>query len=480
MEEVLPRPHLVEAPPIAFRPKEIRAESAYPRLLAASDVISIVAALAATIAALHLVGHSLNMFRIGVTAGLLLPLWFTVAYVAGLYSLADLRISHSSIDEIGKVLISVTAWSWMLLIVRTVFSAGPTSMMGPTILWLTVIFFVLMSRIAVRKVARSQVWNRSNIAIVGWPSEAAILKDRIDRHPEWGLKVEAELEFGKDDSSGLQALADRINALDIDRVMIIGGSEGLIDRTRLVSLLVERGLMIDLVSGGAESLYTNSVLHDLEGLPVMSVRSSRMRPMDLRIKRIFDVIVASAGLLFVAPLLAWTALRIKFDSPGPVFFRQVRCGFDGEAFEVLKFRTMVDGAHEMREDLWKESEGERDGDVLFKLENDPRLTKLGRSLRRWSIDELPQLWNVLKGEMSVVGPRPLTFEEADQAKGQYRARTSVKPGLAGPWQAYGRSSIPFADMIRLDYSYAVGWSMAEDMKLLLRTANAVFGRRGAY
>jgi lipopolysaccharide/colanic/teichoic acid biosynthesis glycosyltransferase len=141
---------------------------------------------------------------------------------------------------------------------------------------------------------------------------------------------------------------------------------------------------------------------------------------------------------------------------------------------------MVNGADDLRTELRETSEEERDGDVLFKLEDDPRVTKFGKTLRNWSIDELPQLWNVLKGEMSIVGPRPLPYDEANQATGLFRARTSVKPGLAGPWQAYGRSNIPFEDMIRLDYSYAVGWSMAEDMRLLLRTANAVFGRRGAY
>jgi lipopolysaccharide/colanic/teichoic acid biosynthesis glycosyltransferase len=212
----------------------------------------------------------------------------------------------------------------------------------------------------------------------------------------------------------------------------------------------------------------------------MSVRSSRLRPLDLRVKRIFDVTVAGFALVAVSPLLLWAMIRIKLDSPGPVFFRQVRCGFDGRPFEVVKFRTMVNGADDLRTELRETSEEERDGDILFKLEDDPRVTKFGKTLRNWSIDELPQLWNVLKGEMSIVGPRPLPYDEANQATGLFRARTSVKPGLAGPWQAYGRSNIPFEDMIRLDYSYAVGWSMAEDMRLLLRTANAVFGRRGAY
>jgi exopolysaccharide biosynthesis polyprenyl glycosylphosphotransferase len=449
-------------------------------LLAISDVLAIVVGLVLTIAFLHLIGRNVNMFRVGITAAFVLPAWFTLAYIAGLYNLAELRINHSLIDEIGKVTVAVTAWSWLLLIIRTVFSVGPTAMLGPTLLWLLVIGTVLAGRAMVRGFARRRSWHPHRVAIVGWPNEADVIRDRVARHPEWGLDVAAEFEFGRDDDAGLEALADRIGHLEVDRVMIIGGSEGLIDRTRLISLLVERELTIDLVSGGAESLYSNSVLHHLEGLPVMSVRSSRMRPIDLRIKRLFDITVSGFSLLLALPILVWAAIRIKRDSPGPVFFRQVRCGFDGQPFEVLKFRTMVDGADDLRTELRETSEEERDGDVLFKLEDDPRVTNFGKKLRKWSIDELPQLLNVLKGEMSIVGPRPLPYEEAIQATGLFQARTSVKPGLAGPWQAYGRSSIPFADMIRLDYSYAVGWSMAEDIKLLLRTANAVFGRRGAY
>ena len=478
--ETSTRPHLADVKSLPAPGRNAGVESVYPRLLAIADMGSIVLALAFTIGVLHLIGQSLSMFRIGVTAALLMPLWFSVAYVAGLYSLADLRIKQSAIDEMGKVLIAVTAWSWLILIVRTMFSAGPTTMWGPTVLWLSVFVIVLLSRTAMRRYALNRFRNPTPVAIVGWPDEASILKDRIDRHPEWGLAIEAEFDFGSDDEVSLQSLADRISAVGPERVMIVGGGEGLVDRTGLVSLLVERGMMIDLVAGGAESLFTNLVLHDLEGLPVMSVRSSRMKPMDLRIKRFFDVVVSVLCLLFLSPVLVITAIRIRLDSPGPVLFKQVRCGFDGEAFEVLKFRTMVDGAHEMRDELWKESEGEREGDVLFKLENDPRLTRIGLTLRKWSIDELPQLWNVLRGEMSIVGPRPLTFEEANHARGHFDARTRVKPGLAGPWQAYGRSSIPFADMIRLDYSYAVGWSMAEDVRLILRTVIAVFSRRGAY
>lgn len=476
-EETARRPQLVETPVVRRDP---RIDSAYPRLLAMADTFAILLGLLLTIAVMQLAGREVDPLRTGVTTALLLPIWFLVAYVAGLYSLAELRISHSVIDELGKIVIAVTAWSWMLLIGRTVFSVLPVSMLGPILLWLFVIGTVVIGRTLGRHIARRRLWHPNRIALVGWPSDTNDIRDRVDRHPEWGLRIDAEFEFGYDDESSLESLAGQIDAREVDRVMVVGGTDGLIDRTHLISLLVERGMVVDIVSGGAESLYANSVLHDLEGLPVMSVRSSRPRPIDLRFKRLFDVAVSGAGLLLVWPLLLWAAIRIKLDSAGPVFFRQSRCGFDGEPFEVVKFRTMIDGADDQRTKLRETSELERDGDVLFKLEDDPRVTSFGQTLRKWSIDELPQLWNVLKGEMSIVGPRPLPFDEAIQATGLFRARTRVKPGLAGPWQAYGRSTIPFEDMIRLDYSYAVGWSMAEDMRLLLRTATAVLNRRGAY
>jgi len=210
------------------------------------------------------------------------------------------------------------------------------------------------------------------------------------------------------------------------------------------------------------------------------VRPSSPRPLGQHLKRSIDIVLSAFGLIVTAPLLAYAAIRIKLDSKGPVFYKQVRCGLDGEEFELFKLRTMVDGAHAMRSELRRETEAAGNDDVLFKLEDDPRITKFGRFLRRTSVDELPQLWNVLRGDMSMVGPRPLVFEEALQATDLFSARTRVKPGIAGPWQALGRSSIPFEDMIKLDYAYVVGWSMSEDLRLLLRTLSAVTKRSNAH
>jgi lipopolysaccharide/colanic/teichoic acid biosynthesis glycosyltransferase len=176
--------------------------------------------------------------------------------------------------------------------------------------------------------------------------------------------------------------------------------------------------------------------------------------------------------------MAWAAIRVKTGSSGPVFYRDPRTGRDDREFLAIKFRTMVEGADQMRPGLRDEADpaGEK---VMFKLADDPRVTGVGRTLRVWSIDELPQLWNVIKGDMSLVGPRPLPPDEAQRAEELFAARSRMRPGLAGPWQALGRSTIPFEEMVRLDYTYVTGWSMTEDLRLILRTLSSVLSRKGS-
>ena len=198
-------------------------------------------------------------------------------------------------------------------------------------------------------------------------------------------------------------------------------------------------------------------------------------------KRCIDIVVSALAVAILSPLLAYCAIRVKLDSPGPVLFRQRRVGRDGVPFDILKFRTMVADADEQKFEIEALTLYPAEGTgQLFKLTSDPRITDFGAKLRRWSLDELPQIFNVLKGEMSLVGPRPLIFEEAGFVADHYAARERMRPGITGPWQVYGRSAIGFDDMVRLDYSYAMHWTVAEDLRILIRTLSAVFGGRGAY
>jgi lipopolysaccharide/colanic/teichoic acid biosynthesis glycosyltransferase len=195
------------------------------------------------------------------------------------------------------------------------------------------------------------------------------------------------------------------------------------------------------------------------------------------LKRGVDVVTAAAGLVLLAPVFAVLALAIRLDSHGPVFFRQDRYGRGGRIFRIVKFRTMVDGAEVQRHAL--ADRNEVDG-PLFKLREDPRVTRVGRVLRRYSLDELPQLWNVLRGDMSLVGPRPFVTHEADQITGWAQRRLDICPGMTGLWQVSGRNDIPFEEMVTLDYIYVTNWSLWWDVKLLFQTIPTVLARRGAY
>ena len=191
-------------------------------------------------------------------------------------------------------------------------------------------------------------------------------------------------------------------------------------------------------------------------------------------KRTFDIALAGVVLVVLAPVFAVVAALIKLTSRGPVFFRQQRVGRDGRLFEMLKFRTMVRDADRMKGELEQRNEAEG----LFKIADDPRVTRVGRMLRRTSLDELPQLINVLRGEMSLVGPRPLVLEDDQRVEGWYRRRLHLTPGMTGRWQVLGSARIPLAEMVKLDYLYVANWSLWGDIKILLRTVGFVLARRG--
>jgi exopolysaccharide biosynthesis polyprenyl glycosylphosphotransferase len=197
------------------------------------------------------------------------------------------------------------------------------------------------------------------------------------------------------------------------------------------------------------------------------------------VKRAIDLVASALGLLVLTPLLAAIAVAIKLDTPGPIFFRQRRHGRGGSEFEIVKFRTMVADAEAQRQAMAHLNEMEGAG-PLFKMASDPRVTKVGAFLRKTSLDELPQLWNVLRGEMSLVGPRPFVVHESEQITGWAGRRLDTTPGITGLWQVLGRNDIPFAEMVKLDYVYVTNWSLWWDIKILLRTIPTVLARRGAY
>ena len=213
------------------------------------------------------------------------------------------------------------------------------------------------------------------------------------------------------------------------------------------------------------------------GLPLVHLESPRTREASRLGKRIFDVVGSMTLLVLTAPLTLATAIWVKVHDGGPVLFRQTRVGRDGTEFSCLKFRSMVVEAEQLRASL--EGTGERDA-VLFKLVADPRVTRPGRLIRRYSIDEVPQLWNVLRGHMSLVGPRPPLPHEVAKYEADMLRRLRVRPGLTGLWQVSGRSNLSWDETVRLDLYYVDNWSMMQDLVILSRTFSAVLSSRGAY
>lgn len=209
--------------------------------------------------------------------------------------------------------------------------------------------------------------------------------------------------------------------------------------------------------------------------PILGYRSPRV---SFLIKRIFDNIAAFTILIVLSlPLLA-IALLIRLDSPGPIFYKQTRVGFKGIHFEVWKFRTMVQNASQLQSQL--EAHNEVAGGVLFKMKDDPRITRVGKYLRKYSLDELPQLFNVLQGHMSLVGPRPLPIRDVEKFAPEHYFRQDVIPGITGLWQVSGRSDTDSANLFRLDFEYIQNWSLALDFKILCRTIKVVLNSEGAY
>jgi exopolysaccharide biosynthesis polyprenyl glycosylphosphotransferase len=219
------------------------------------------------------------------------------------------------------------------------------------------------------------------------------------------------------------------------------------------------------------------VAEDLDGIPLLSLSTVPGDDAALAVKRAIDVVLSAAALLALSPLLLVTAVAIKLDSPGPVLFRQRRIGVNGREFRMVKFRSMHRDAEARLASL--RALNEVSGPV-FKIKRDPRITRVGRFIRRTSIDELPQFWNVLRGEMSIVGPRPHLPAEADQYQRRHVRRLSVKPGITCTWQVSGRSSIGFDRWMELDLAYIDSWSLWQDVKILARTIPAVLTGRGAH
>jgi exopolysaccharide biosynthesis polyprenyl glycosylphosphotransferase len=295
--------------------------------------------------------------------------------------------------------------------------------------------------------------------------------------------VDDDAVFGQEVSDGHSVIGSTAELKEViarhDAGLVLVAATAF-DAGRLNRLFWElQGYDVDLqiTSGTIDLMASRMTVQSVAGIPLIYVRRTGMDRTQRALKRSLDVIGSGLGLLLLSPLLAAIALWIRKDSDGGAFFTQVRVGRGGNVFTCWKFRTMIKDAEEIRADLEHLSEGPG---LLFKLKEDPRVTKVGSALRRLSLDELPQLWNVFKGEMSLVGPRPALPEEVEQYDDWVRNRLLVKPGMTGLWQVSGRTETSFSDYIRYDLFYIQNWSLSLDLWILWRTLRAVTSGEGAH
>jgi exopolysaccharide biosynthesis polyprenyl glycosylphosphotransferase len=274
------------------------------------------------------------------------------------------------------------------------------------------------------------------------------------------------------------ALAGRIRAMiaerDIQRVVIgpdPANNDRLLDSIRE---LRGHGVRVSVLPDISRVVSSAIEVDRLSGLTLLGVRRFEITHSSKLIKRCFDLAGSSLALLALTPLLIAIALAIRLDTRGPVTFRQQRAGRHGEPFEMIKFRSMVVGAEHRQHELLHLNEG----DGVFKIADDPRVTRVGKVIRRLHLDELPQLVNVVRGEMSLVGPRPLPLTEDRRIEGWHRRRLDLRPGITGPWQVLGSAKLPVREMVRLDYQYVADWSLWNDIRILLLTLGHMARARG--
>jgi exopolysaccharide biosynthesis polyprenyl glycosylphosphotransferase len=342
------------------------------------------------------------------------------------------------------------------------------------------------SRVVLRTTAhavRRRGRNTRAFAVVGSGRLAAAMARRLSRRPEWGFRfcgyiVEAEAP-GRTRAPVLGQIDEMGRILDLhvlDLVVFAVGRDRLGDVEEAIALCGEQGVPAKIALDLFPALDAPLEIEELDGIPLLSIASGPQEVIPLLGKRAFDVVLSALGLVLLSPVLMLMALAVRLDSPGPVLFRQRRMGLNGREFTLYKFRSMRLGAEDELHGL--RARNEADGPV-FKMRDDPRVTRVGRFIRRTSIDELPQLWNVLKGEMSIVGPRPPLPEEVRRYERWQRRRLSMKPGITCTWQVSGRSDVEFDRWMELDLAYIDEWSLWRDLRIVARTIPAVLLRRGA-
>ena len=467
-----------ELPRERARPR--RRGAVLTRMLFAGDLVA--AALAATLAALVFAGT----LRTGlIFIGLVTFLWPLTGFCIGLYRSEHLASWASTVSDLPRGFVGLMLMTW-----PTFAFADLAGFSHPAAIAFTTIFAVFVFAGTARTLVRAKLHRveefRQRTLILGSGLVAGQVAEKIRNNPQFGLNpvgiVDNEVhDVGTPDLPWLGRFADLPTIIEmqgIDRVIIAFSRVNHEQLLKALRASRDAAVAVDVVPRLFEFLDGVRSLDQIGGLPLLSIGAPALATPALAAKRLLDVVGSTMLILFFSPLMIGTAIAIKLESPGPVFFRQPRAGRGNKGFKLIKFRSMYVDAEQRKQALGNLNEA-NDG-VMFKIREDPRVTRVGRFIRRFSIDELPQLFNVLRGDMSLVGPRPLIFRETAALEEWHLRRLELRPGITGPWQVYGRSQSPFQEMVRFDYQYVAGWSLARDVEILLATIPAVLSGRGAY
>jgi exopolysaccharide biosynthesis polyprenyl glycosylphosphotransferase len=462
------------------------------RMLLAADIVGLIGAF---VAARLFFGPPLQYERVGAGIELLvfvatLPGWIVLAKLYDLYEHDEERADHSTVDDAVGVFHLVTIGTWLVFAFDSVTHLASPSLSRLLAFWCFATSFVTVARALARSLARRRITYLQNTVIVGADETGERIARKFRQHPEYGINLigfvdgspqEAMTSLGGTIVLGPpERLPTIVRLFDVERVVIGFSKNPPEDTLALVRSLKDLDVQVDIVPRLFEVVGTRAGLHTVEGIPLVGLPPLRLSRSTRLLKRTMDIALAAAALAALAPLIVTIAIWIKLDSRGPVFFRQIRRGSSERTFRIFKFRTMVADADQRKHEVEHLNIHRDDDPRMFKVPNDPRVTRVGTKLRRYSLDELPQLINVLKGDMSLVGPRPLILDEDRYVTQWARKRLDLKPGITGLWQVLGRSDIPFEEMVKLDYLYVTNWSLWGDLRLIVRTIPALLRPRHAY
>ena len=457
----------------------------------AADFAAILAVCGISAIVAHVLAPA-NVVALLIFAPTVAIVWFGLNALHGSYSAIERRPESSAVSELTTIFHSAGVACWSAYVIFAAVDRVPLA--APIFVWLLAVP-VLAATHSLVQIRWSRSSSRSQrTLIVGAGEVGRLLAHKIQAHPEAGIRLVGFVDAEPRTIDQVHPLKELVPVLGepsslpelvdeyaIDRVIIAFSIDRHDRLLEVIRQLADMGVNVDLVPRLFEVIGTDAKMGAVEGLPLLNVPTLNLSPAAQLVKRAFDIVAGGLLVVLLLPSFALIALAIKFDSEGPVFFRQRRIGSNG-AFTILKFRSMSNDADAKKElvahlNLYAAMHGD---DRMFKIELDPRVTRVGTFIRRYYLDELPQLFNVLRGDMSLVGPRPLIPEEDQYVLDWQRHRLALKPGMTGLWQVLGSNEIPFDEMVKLDYLYVSGWTLAKDIQLLLQTVTAVFRRRSHY